>query len=85
MKKLNTPIYNYIREYARQDINVFHMPGHKLSKGIPPELQENLLQLDVTEVEGTDNLHFPEGIIKEAQEQAAKAFGADKTFFLVNG
>ncbi len=85
MKNPNTPIYNYIKEYAGQDINVFHMPGHKLSKGIPPEFQENLLQLDVTEVEGTDNLHFPEGIIKEAQEQAAKAFGADKTFFLVNG
>ena len=61
------------------------MPGHKLGKGIPCEPAQNLLQLDVTEVAGTDNLHFPEGIIKEAQEQAAKAFGADSTFFLVNG
>ncbi len=61
------------------------MPGHKLGKGIPPELAQDLLQLDVTEVEGTDNLHYPEGIIKEAQHQAAMAFGADETFFLVNG
>ncbi len=61
------------------------MPGHKLAKGIPQELTQNLLQLDVTEVEGTDNLHYPEGIIKQAEELAAKAFGADKTFFLVNG
>ena len=85
INKYNTPIYNYLREYADQNINVFHMPGHKLAKGIPQELTQNLLQLDVTEVEGTDNLHYPEGIIKQAEELAAKAFGADKTFFLVNG
>lgn len=85
IKNYNTPIYNYLREYAKQDINVFHMPGHKLSRGIPQELSSDVLQLDVTEVEGTDNLHYPEGIIKQAQELAAKAFGADRTFFLVNG
>ncbi len=61
------------------------MPGHKLSKGIPHELAQDILQLDVTEIDGTDNLHYPEGIIKEAEELAAKTFGADKTFFLVNG
>ncbi len=81
----NTPIYNYLRKYAAESINIFHMPGHKLGNGVPQELAQDLLQLDVTEVEGTDNLHHPEGIIQEAQEQAAKAFGADKTFFLVNG
>lgn len=89
-KKYNTPIYNYLREYAGQNINIFHMPGHKLSRGkipleIPEELTKDVLQLDVTEIEGTDNLHYPEGIIKEAQELAARAFGADRTFFLVNG
>ena len=81
----NLPIYNYLRKYENENINIFHMPGHKLSRGIPHELTTDVLKLDVTEVEGTDNLHFPEGIIKEAQELAAKAFGADSTFFLVNG
>ena len=66
-------------------MNIFHMPGHKLAKGIPDELARDVLKLDVTEVEGTDNLHYPEGIIKQAEELAADAFGADKTFFLVNG
>jgi arginine decarboxylase len=66
------------------------MPGHKLSREksslvLPQEFTQDLLQLDVTEIEGTDNLHYPEGIIKEAQELAARAFGADRTFFLVNG
>jgi len=81
----NTPIFNYLTKYAEEKNNIFHMPGHKLGTGIPSELSHNLLQLDVTEIDGTDNLHYPEGIIKEAQELAAKAFGADRTFFLVNG
>ncbi|AEY64451.1 aminotransferase class I/II-fold pyridoxal phosphate-dependent enzyme [Clostridium sp. BNL1100] len=84
-KVYNLPIYNYLRKYEKENINIFHMPGHKLSKGIPQELTTDVLKLDVTEVDGTDNLHYPEGIIKEAQEHAARAFGADNTFFLVNG
>ncbi|WP_024832836.1 aminotransferase class I/II-fold pyridoxal phosphate-dependent enzyme [Ruminiclostridium josui] len=81
----NLPIYNYLRKYEKENINIFHMPGHKLARGIPQELAMNVLKLDVTEIDGTDNLHYPEGIIKEAQELAAMAFGADSTFFLVNG
>jgi len=38
VNKYNAPIYNYLREYAKQDINVFHMPGHKLAKGMPQDL-----------------------------------------------
>lgn len=61
------------------------MPGHKLGKGIPAELLCDPASLDLTEIPGTDNLHYPEGPIKEAQELAARAFGAEQTFFLVNG
>lgn len=61
------------------------MPGHKLGKGIPYRFLNDLHLLDVTEIPGLDNLHFPDGVIKEAQELAAKAFGADYTSFLVNG
>jgi arginine decarboxylase len=42
-------------------------------------------KMDLTELPGLDNLHFPNGPIKEAQELAARAFGAEKTYFLVNG
>jgi arginine decarboxylase len=41
------------------------MPGHKLGRGIPGEFLEDLLYLDVTEIPGTENLHFPEGAIRE--------------------
>lgn len=61
------------------------MPGHKLGKGIPYRFLKDLHLLDMTEIPGLDNLHFPDGVIKEAQELAAKAFGADYTSFLVNG
>jgi lysine decarboxylase len=82
---LNTPIYNKLREYAKEGIIPFHMPGHKMGKGFSSEFIENLVKFDITEIPGTDNLHFPCGIIKEAQDLAAKAFGSEKTYFLVNG
>ncbi len=81
----NLPIYNYLKTYSEKKANIFHMPGHKLSKGIPYELTQDILKLDITEIYGSDNLHCPEGIIRDAQQLAAQAFGAEHTFFLVNG
>jgi arginine decarboxylase len=81
----NMPILKALSEYAGTLPVAFHMPGHKLGKGFQIEEFERIGKYDVTEIPGTDNLHFPEGAIKEAQELAAKTFGADETFFLVNG
>ena len=61
------------------------MPGHKHGKGMPKELYQNFLKLDLTEIPGLDNLHAAKGVISDAQRLAAIAFGADQTFFLVNG
>src|SRR5690606_23562370 len=82
-------ILKSIKEYWDTQSIPFHMPGHKRGKifkklGLD-YLMENLIEMDTTEVPGVDNLHSPEEAIKEAQELAAKAFGADHTFFLVNG
>jgi Arginine/lysine/ornithine decarboxylases len=61
------------------------MPGHIGAKGImPPEL-EALLGLDVTEVEGLDDLHLAQGIIAASRQKLAQACGAAESFFLVNG
>ena len=57
------------------------MPGHK-QKTID---FSNLYSLDITEIEGFDNLHHPEGILKEAQQRAADLYGAKETFYLING
>jgi len=81
----NTPIYNAIKEYLKTNPAVFHMPGQKLGRGMPAEFLKSLESLDLTEIPGTDNLHYPSGPIKEAEELASKAFGSERTFFLVNG
>lgn len=82
---MNTPIYNVIRKYADSGILPFHMPGHKLGRGLLAEFLSAPAALDITEIPGMDYLHQPTGIIKEAQDLAAKAFGAKNTYFLVNG
>lgn len=62
----------------------FHMPGHKRMLA-GDELLEKICGIDVTETDDLDNLHDAKGILKEAQEHAAKVFGSDETYFLVNG
>lgn len=61
----------------------FHMPGHKRNMTGSP--LEKAYALDITEIDGFDNLHDPEGILKEAMERAARLYHTEKTFFLVNG
>lgn len=46
---------------------------------------ENALSIDLINIAPLDDLHNPHGIIQEAQEIAAEAFGADRTFFSVQG
>lgn len=85
INSLNAPLYDALLKYS--DINPvpFHMPGHKMGRGIPEDFLKNVARIDVTEIPGTDNLHWPEGVIDEAQKLASRVFGADRTFFLVNG
>lgn len=68
-------------EYSKMDYYPFHMPGHKRQKmgTWTPE------EIDITEIDGFDNLHHAEGILKDVQERIARIFGADHSFLLVNG
>jgi arginine decarboxylase len=83
------PLFEAMRDYAKKDMAAFHTPGHKQGQGMDPEFRalvgDNMLRMDLCELPEVDNLHDPDGVIKEAQELAAEAFGADATFFLVNG
>jgi arginine decarboxylase len=67
----------------------FCIPGHRFSNGIPDGLKrrfgEEVFKYDLTEANGLDDLHAASGAIKEAQSLAAKLYGADRTWFLVNG
>lgn len=67
----------------------FHVPGHGGGRGVPEELQlligRSVFTVDVTELPGLDDLNQPVGAIARSQELAAQAFGANRSFFLVNG
>lgn len=70
-------------ELSNSDEYPMHMPGHKRNE--KNTFLENAYQIDITEIEGYDNLYEPQGILKKAQDRATKVFHADKTYFLVNG
>lgn len=83
------PILKSIMDYRNEGAVPFHMPGHKrgniYKKAGIGYLFDDLLAMDTTEVPGIDNLHSPESSVLKAQNLAAAAFGADYSFFLVNG
>lgn len=76
-------------EYVNNNTIPFHVPGHKKGVGMAKKFLDfvgkNVLSMDVTVFEQVDSLHKPTGPIKEAQELAAEAFGADATFFCIHG
>ena len=89
ISQAKTPLLDAIRHYVNYPHAAFYTPGHKGGRGISPALTELLgkavFKADLTELSGLDTLFAPEDSILEAQELAAAAFGAEKTWFLVNG
>lgn len=81
MRMKQDGLYEKLRQYSASDAYPWHMPGHKrrLVEFADP------FSMDITEIDGFDDLHHPEGILKEAMEEAAEFYGAKKTYFLVNG
>lgn len=76
-------ILDSLTEYAKKDYYPFHMPGHKRNTELCQI--ENPYGLDITEIDGFDNLHDAKGLLKLAMEEAAELYGAEETYFLVNG
>ena len=72
-----------LRNYADSDYLPMHMPGHKRRLGAG-EMGDPFF-IDITEIEGTDNLHHAEGVLKHVQEQAAELYHSEETHYLVNG
>ena len=84
------PIVEALLKYKEEDNNYYAMPGHKCGK-VYENTEEgklflkNLINFDVTEVDGMDNFHNPKGIIKEAQQELSNYYQSKKSYFLVNG
>ena len=80
-----TSLYERLCKYCTGQALAMHMPGHKRNCTQAPYLDRLGAGVDITEIEGFDNLHAPQGILLEAQRQAAGLWGAEESFFLVNG
>lgn len=76
-------LYAALSEYGDSDYYPYHMPGHKRSKSAGE--MARFYGIDITEIDGFDNLHHAEGILRDAEERANRLYGAEETFYLVNG
>ncbi|HOC08759.1 MAG: aminotransferase class I/II-fold pyridoxal phosphate-dependent enzyme [Clostridiales bacterium] len=82
------PLFEALKDYHSRNVIPFDVPGHKHGVGLPElagYVGKKVLEIDVNSMECLDNICNPIGVIKEAEELAARAYGAEKAFFLVNG
>ena len=88
--EINAPIVEALKTAFDNPTYQFHIPGHTKGLGTLSDFRKLIgkraLKVDTTdEFDGLGTLNPATGPIKEAQELAAQAFGARKTFFLLNG
>lgn len=81
------PLMKALEIYTEEETARFHMPGHRNEKNIPSlqYLKDHLYDFDVTEIEGTDHLHYPEESIRLSQILLAEAMGSLESYYCVNG
>ncbi len=88
-RQSRTPLFDALVALAEARKISFHTPGHKSGKGISTRFRKfvgsKIFTIDLTTLDEVDCLQKPVGVIREAQELAAEAHGADRSFFLVNG
>jgi len=87
-RQAKTPLFEAMIDYHRRNVLPFDVPGHKHGVGLEEYRQyfgSPMFELDVNSMRCLDNLCNPIGVIKEAEDLAAEAYGADGAFFLVNG
>ncbi|MBQ9707688.1 MAG: hypothetical protein IJV66_00695, partial [Firmicutes bacterium] len=79
----------FLLDHAKSDPVSFHMPGHKGAAFYREhghgEFLDNMMDCDITEIEGADNLFHDDGILRETAEKYEKLYGAQRSFLLVNG
>lgn len=74
-------LYDRLKSYSKSGICPMHMPGHKRN----PSFCMEGFDIDITEINGFDNLHNPTGIIKKLEEDAACLWKASSSIISVNG
>ncbi|MCM1227389.1 MAG: aminotransferase class I/II-fold pyridoxal phosphate-dependent enzyme [Clostridium sp.] len=82
------PVLDAMKQHLQNRVVPFDVPGHKGGRGnkeLTDFLGSSCLKADVNSMKPLDNLCHPVSVIKESQELAAQAFGAENAFFIVNG
>ena len=79
---MEMPINNALKRIVERNNVRFHMPGHKGRSGYLPS---EVLRFDITEINGSDNLMMPTGVIEQSQKMCAETYGAKDFYYLVNG
>ena len=83
------PLLNAMKGYLAEQVAPFHTPGHKMGRGAPESLKlllgADALSMDLTFIPGLGDLFDRQGPIQEAQKNAARLYGADASYFLING
>lgn len=72
-----------LQEYIKQDYYPMHMPGHKRNIKLLNEF--NPYEIDLTEVDGVDNLHHANGIIKSCMQRIQQIYKSENSYLLING
>lgn len=76
-------MFKELEELGKSDVYPFHMPGHKRQPS--KSIFDAAFSFDITEIDGFDNMHHPDGIIKDLQKKMAEFFHAEEAAILVNG
>ena len=82
------PFVEALESYKEQHFVPFHTPGHKIGVEAPQLLKDWMgpaLPYDLGVMYALDDLHEPEGELKEAQDLTAELYGADHCWFSING
>lgn len=82
------PLYEALETFRKKRIVPFDVPGHKRGRGNPELVEllgEKCVGLDVNSMKPLDDLCHPSSVIREAEDLAAQAFGAEHCFFMVGG
>jgi arginine decarboxylase len=94
-ERARTPFFDALRSYVASAKDAWHTPGHFSGdslRGSPwvddfyQFMGENVFTTDLSvSVKALDSLMDPTGVVADAQQMAAKAFGARRTLFVTNG
>ena len=76
---MNTPIADFVTQYAKSNTTRLHMPGHKGNGFLGVEA------FDITEIQGADVLYRANGIIAESEENCTSLFGTAHSFYSTEG